>query len=320
MTGNRFLRIDWDQAQDFFSEKTTVRTAHRTPCRAAILPSCANQPVQRRNTPDLHVRDCDLAGQNLTHLTWLNGKQAGLSDDRLMKQEHGHSRKEIADRLSAGHRHSNLKDMIYGGIDGAVTTFAIVAGVEGAGLSHSIIVALGLANILADGFSMAASNYSGTKAELDDRKRIIQIEERHIAEHPEGEMEELRQILQMRGLSGDVLVQATSAIARSRDKWIGMMLTDEYGLAPNDPEPMRAALATFMAFMIAGSVPLIPFLFGLADAFPIAIVSTLLTFFFIGAAKSRWSLAKWWRSGLETLLIGGTAALLAYAVGGLFHP
>ncbi|MEH6523903.1 VIT1/CCC1 transporter family protein [Sulfitobacter sp.] len=237
-----------------------------------------------------------------------------------MTQEHGHSRDEIATRLNAGQQNSNLKDMIYGGIDGAVTTFAIVAGVEGAGLPHSIIVALGLANILADGFSMAASNYSGTKAELDDRKRIIQTEERHIAQHPEGELEELRQILQMRGLSGAVLDQATSEISQSRENWIGLMLTDEYGLARDDPEPLRAALATFAAFLIAGSVPLVPFLFDLQNAFATSIFATLLTFFIIGAAKSHWSLAKWWRSGAETLLIGGVAALLAYFVGGFFHP
>ncbi|AXI49213.1 hypothetical protein C1J03_24135 (plasmid) [Sulfitobacter sp. SK012] len=210
--------------------------------------------------------------------------------------------------------------MIYGGIDGTVTTFAIVAGVEGAGLPHNIILALGLANILADGFSMAASNYSGTKAELDDRKRIIQIEERHIAQHPEGEFEELRQILQRRGLSGELLHQTTQEISQSRENWIGLMLTDEYGLARDDPEPMRAALATFAAFLLAGSVPLIPFLLSLQNAFVTSILATLFTFFIIGAAKSRWSLAKWWRSGTETLLIGGIAALLAYFVGGLFHP
>ncbi|MGB3245066.1 MAG: VIT1/CCC1 transporter family protein [Sulfitobacter sp.] len=237
-----------------------------------------------------------------------------------MTQEHGHSPEEIANRLSAGQQHSNLKDMIYGGIDGAVTTFAIVAGVAGAGLPHSIIVALGLANIVADGFSMAASNYSGTKAELDDRKRIIQIEKQHIAQNPEGEREELRQILQMRGLSGDVLGQATEVISRSRDKWIDLMLTDEYGLARDEPEPLRAAVATFAAFLIAGAVPLLPFVLGIEQAFKTSIFATLLTFFLIGAAKSRWSLAKWWRSGSETLLIGGVAALLAFGVGTLFHP
>lgn len=236
-----------------------------------------------------------------------------------MTQEHGHSPQEISRRLSQGQQHSHLRDMIYGGIDGAVTTFAIVAGVEGAGLSHTIIVALGLANILADGFSMAASNYSGTKAELDDRKRIIGIEERHIAEHPAGEREELRQILAQRGLSGPILEQATDSIARRKDKWIGLMLTDEYGLARDDPDPVRAALATFAAFLLAGAVPLLPFLLDLPHPFTISIFATLLTFFLIGAGKSRWSLSKWWRSGGETLLIGGVAALLAYGVGGLFH-
>lgn len=243
-----------------------------------------------------------------------------LRDGIVMTKDHGHTRGQIATRLSAGTHNSDLKDLIYGGIDGAVTTFAIVASVEGAGLPHSIIVALGLANIVADGFSMAASNYSGTKAELDDRKRIIQIEERHIAEHPEGEREELRQILEIRGLSGDVLERATQAIAMRRDKWIDIMLTDEYGLTRADPAPLRAAVATFAAFLIAGAVPLLPFVLGLPDAFTISVLATLLTFFMIGAAKSRWSLAKWWRSAIETLLIGGVAALLAYGVGGLFHP
>ena len=209
--------------------------------------------------------------------------------------------------------------MIYGGIDGTVTTFAIVAGVAGAGLQPSIIVALGVANIIADGFSMAASNYSGTKAELDDRQRIIAIEECHILDHHEGELEELRQILSQRGLSGDVLDGATDQISHQKGKWIDLMLTDEYGLARNPPHPMKAAIATFVAFLLAGSVPLLPFILGLGSAFQTSIVATLLTFFLIGSGKSRWSLTSWWRSGLETLSIGAAAALLAYGVGGLFH-
>ena len=237
-----------------------------------------------------------------------------------MAKEHGHSPDEIARRLSSDGKASRLKDLVYGGIDGTVTTFAIVAGVEGAGLSHGVIVALGIANILADGFSMAASNYSGTKAELDNRQRIIRIEENHIENHRAGEMEELRQILELRGLSGEVLQQATEAISKSKDKWISLMLTDEYGLTREEPDPMRSALATFGAFLAAGSIPLLPFVLGLPNAFVTSSLATLLTFFLIGAAKSRWSIAKWWWSGGETLLIGALAAAIAYGVGSLFHP
>ena len=236
-----------------------------------------------------------------------------------MQQDHGHSPDEIAHRLSPGSQVTYLKDMIYGAIDGTVTTFAIVAGVEGAGLSHTVIIALGIANILADGFSMAASNYSGTKAELDDRKRIIQIEERHIKHHKDGELEELRQILALRGLEGDVLSQATEAISQNKEKWIALMLTDEYGLARDEPRPLRAAFATFAAFLLAGSIPLLPFVLGMDDAFKISTFATLMTFFLIGTGKSRWSLSKWWWSGAETLMIGALAALIAYFVGGLFN-
>ena len=137
-----------------------------------------------------------------------------------MAKEHSHAPEAVAHRLAEGGKGGSLKDLVYGGIDGTVTTFAIVAGVEGAGLSHGVIVALGIANILADGFSMAAGNYSGTKAELDDRRRIVRIEEEHIRNHPDGELEELRQILERRGLTGGVLDAAVGAISDQEDKWI----------------------------------------------------------------------------------------------------
>ncbi|SFR52077.1 VIT1/CCC1 transporter family protein [Litoreibacter janthinus] len=233
--------------------------------------------------------------------------------------DHGHSTEEIAKRIAGGGQGTHLRDMIYGGIDGAVTTFAIVAGVQGAGLPTTVIIALGIANVLADGFSMAAGNYSGTKADLDDRNRLSAIEYRHIKEYPTGEREELRQILELKGLSGPLLDDATDAIAKRPEKWVEMMLTDEYGLSPTPPAPMAAAIATFLAFLVAGIVPLLPFLFGLPDPFLIATCATALVFFAIGTGKSRWSLSPWWRSGLETLAIGSTAAAIAYVVGTMFH-
>lgn len=235
-----------------------------------------------------------------------------------METEHGHTPAEIARRLQRRDGGSYLKDVVYGAIDGTVTTFAIVAGVEGAGLSTGVILALGAANVLADGFSMAAGNFAGTRAELEDRNRTIEVEKRHLTEHRSGELEELRQILELRGLTGEVLEQATRAISKDEARWIDLMLVDEYGLSRTAPNPRRAALATFVAFLAAGSVPLLPFVLGAAQAFEVSIVATGCTFFLIGAAKSRWSLAPWWRSGLETLLIGAVAAAIAYLVASLF--
>ena len=236
-----------------------------------------------------------------------------------MDLEHGHSQEEVDARINGRGKRPILRDTVFGAIDGAVTTFAIVAGVAGAGLSPKIIVALGLANVLADGFSMAAGNYSGTKAELDDLKRIREIEERHIREAPEGEKLELRAILASKGLEGEVLEAATETIAANKPAWIRMMLVDEYGLSPVDPHPMRAAVATFLAFLAAGMVPLIPFLVRAGPAFNASLALTGAVFFAIGTLKSRWSLEPWWKSGLETLLIGGVAAGIAYFVGSLFR-
>lgn len=229
--------------------------------------------------------------------------------------EHGHSIEEIQQRLGPTAKLGYLRDFIYGGIDGAVTTFAIVAGVEGASLSTNVIIVLGIANVLADGFSMAAANYTGTKAELDNVRRLRDVEERHIRDVPEGEREEIRQILILKGLKGDVLEQAVIAITGNKTTWVDMMLVEEYGASPVDPNPGRSALATFAAFLVCGSVPLLPFLLQLPQQFLMSAVLTGVTFFAIGAVKSRWSLQAWWRSALETLLIGSAAAGIAYFAG-----
>ncbi len=236
-----------------------------------------------------------------------------------MTLEHGHSPAEVRERINGSQGPGMLRDTVYGAIDGAVTTFAIVSAVAGAGLAPGIILALGVANVLADGFSMAASNYSGTKAELDNMKRLRKVEERHIRDEREGELLELREILAQKGLTGEVLDGAVEAIAADKKKWVQMMLVDEYGLAPVDPHPMRAALATFGAFLAAGIVPLLPFIFGASAGFGVSIAMTGAVFFAIGTLKSRWSLAPWWKSGLETLLIGGVAAGIAFGVGSLFR-
>lgn len=233
--------------------------------------------------------------------------------------DHSHTPEGISKRIGAAQGRGVLRDAVYGAIDGAVTTFAIVAGVAGAGLSPFIVVVLGLANVLADGFSMAAANYSGTKAELDNIKRIRKIEEQHIRDYPRGEWLEVREILSQKGLSGPVLDQATDAITQDRDSWISIMMEGEYGLGGIEPRPLRAAGVTFLSFLLAGMVPILPFLFGIEAAFGMSVSMTMAVFFTIGAMKSHWSLSPWWRSAAETMLIGGAAAGLAYAVGNLFE-
>jgi VIT1/CCC1 family predicted Fe2+/Mn2+ transporter len=231
--------------------------------------------------------------------------------------EHGHAVHEIRTRLEAGPYKSYLRDWIYGGIDGAVTTFAVVAGVAGAALSVDIILILGLANLVADGFSMAAGNFSGTKAEQDDYDRLFEVERRHIALEPDGEREEIRQIFAAKGFSGDDLERIVETISANERAWINTMLSEEYGLAAAPRDPWKAAFATFAAFALCGLMPLLPYLAG--GGLSGSVLLTGATFFGIGSAKSRWSLKPWWRSGTETLAIGMAAAGLAYLTGHLLR-
>ena len=229
--------------------------------------------------------------------------------------EHEHSAEAIKLRLARGPQHNYLRDWIYGGIDGSVTTFAVVSGVVGARLSPWIILVMGFANLFADGFSMAASNYLGTKAEHEDLQRLEAVENRHIDMEPEGEREEVRQIFQQKGFVGEDLRRIVQLITADRKRWVRTMLTEEYGLPYEVRSPWIAALSTFSSFCICGLIPLLPYLFRSRNAFVLSLIVTGAVFFTIGTAKSRWSTSSWLRSGLVTLFVGAIAASLAYAAG-----
>jgi VIT1/CCC1 family predicted Fe2+/Mn2+ transporter len=233
----------------------------------------------------------------------------------VQRMEHEHSPEAIRQRLETGPTHNYLRDWIYGGIDGAVTTLAVVTGVAGAQLSNWIILALGFANLFADGFSMAASNYLGTKAEHDDWRRLEAIEHRHIDLAPEGEREEVRQIFARKGFTGEELQRIVDLTTSDRERWVKTMLMDEYGLPHGVRSPKIAALCTFTAFVLCGVAPLLPYLFGSQHSLAISVTLTAIVFMAIGSIKSRWSTSLWWHSGLTTLMVGAIAALLAYLAG-----
>lgn len=238
---------------------------------------------------------------------------------------HEHSREEIRRRLAEGPRHSYLKDFIYGAVDGAVTTFAIVGGVAGAGLSHVIVIILGMANILADGFSMAVSNYLGTKAEMEQREKTRQIELRHIELVPDGEREEIRQIFAAKGFAGEDLERIVQKITSNKDLWVDTMVQEQYGLAKTALSPVRAGLFTFLAFLVFGLIPLLPYMAAwvahrdMGNSFFSSAVMTGVAFFGVGAIKGRFVDRPWYITGPETLLVGGCAAAMAYGVGFLFR-
>jgi len=230
-----------------------------------------------------------------------------------------HTREAIAERIGSQKQQSYVGDFVLGAVDGTVTTFAIVAGAAGAGLPAGVAIVLGFANVAADGFSMAVSNYLKAKADRQTVEQFRTMEEMHIDEVPDAEREEIRQIFAAKGFEGELLEEVVKVITADRQRWVDTMLTDEWGLQIETPSPVLAALATFVAFIAAGLVPLAPllltsFLAG-QQVFAASAVLTAATFFAIGVAGGHVAGRPRIWAGFETLLVGGGAASLAYIVG-----
>jgi VIT1/CCC1 family predicted Fe2+/Mn2+ transporter len=238
-----------------------------------------------------------------------------------------HTPEAIERRLARGHSQAYLRDFIYGAIDGTVTTFAVVAGVAGAQLAAGIVVVLGVANLFGDGFSMAVSNYLGTRADEQLRERRRTSERDHIRLQPGGEREEIRQIFRAKGFQGSDLERIVDVITADEQRWVDTMLQEEFGLALDGPDPIRAATSTFVAFIVSGTIPLVIYLWQVAgpddaripNPFFWSSVLTGATFFTVGALKSRFVDERWWHAGVQTLVIGGAAAAIAFVVGVLLR-
>ena len=242
-------------------------------------------------------------------------------DKSLESLKSDHTQKAIEARMQLGPNHSYLHDFVYGGIDGAVTTFAIVAGVAGANLATGIVIVLGVANLLGDGFSMAVSNFMATRANKQLLDGAREMEEQHIDLVPEGEIEEVRQIYMAKGFEGEDLERVVKVITSDRKVWVDTMLQDELGMNLNSGSAWRAAFTTFIAFFIIGALPLLAFFFqwffpeSISQPFLWSSLMTGVAFFAVGAFKSRFVGQSWFVAGVETLLAGGAAASLAYLVG-----
>ena len=245
-----------------------------------------------------------------------------MKDDKQTELLREHHPDAIRRRLKHPAKSQNISDAVLGGIDGCVTTFAVVSSVVGAGLPASIALILGFANLIADGFSMAVSNYESVKADSEYTHGIRQTEEEHIDKVPEGEREEIRQIFQAKGFSGATLEKIIDTITQDRQLWVETMLTEEHGVKITASNPLKAATATIVAFISVGIIPLLPFFLPALEMQQQFILSTFfaaIMFFSIGAIKGLVFVKPIFFSGLGTLLTGGTAAGLAFLAGYLLR-
>ena len=213
-----------------------------------------------------------------------------------------------------------LREFVYGGIDGAVTTFAVVAGAVGASLDISIIIILGFANLLADGFSMSVGAYLSAKSEKENYLKHRDIEYWEVDNIPEKEREEIVEIYRAKGFEGRLLEQVVDVIVSDRDRWVNEMMKDELEMIPESKSPFKSGLATLVSFIFVGFIPLLVYVYDYFrettfDLFLWTSIFTGVAFLFVGWLKSFVNQTNTLKSILETLILGFVAALVAYFVG-----
>jgi VIT1/CCC1 family predicted Fe2+/Mn2+ transporter len=217
-----------------------------------------------------------------------------------------------------------LGEFVYGGIDGSVTTFAVVAGSVGASLDSAIIIILGFANLLADGFSMSVGAYLSSRSEHANYDKHRRRKYQEVVSRPKEEREKVRLIYQAKGFEGPQLLQAVDTITTDRNRWVDTMMKEELAMIRDTRSPYMVGAATYVAFILIGFIPLSLYLWDYLigfnwNLFLSTCIFTSAGFVIVGWLKSYITETSAWRSILETLMLGALAAGVAYVVGDLLE-
>jgi VIT1/CCC1 family predicted Fe2+/Mn2+ transporter len=219
-----------------------------------------------------------------------------------------------------------IAEFVYGGIDGAITTFAVVAGAAGGGLSESVVIILGMANLIADGFSMSVGNYLSTKAEVDSYRTHRDLEYWEIENLREVEVQEIRDIYAKKGFEGPLLEQVVEVITKDKDVWVDTMMKEELEMTLDAGKtPFKTALMTFVSFLIIGFIPLLAYVFKGVFHFDsnylfwYSCVLTAIGLSVVGYLKAKVTSQGIFKGIVETVALGGVAAALSYGIGNVLE-
>lgn len=222
-----------------------------------------------------------------------------------------------------------LKEIVYGGNDGIVTTFAVIAGFTGADIATKFptypfftVFLFGLANLFADGTSMGLGNFLSLRSEQDVYKAAEQKEVYEIENHKESEKRETIAILKEKSFSDTDAKKLTEIYATNKNYWLSFMMNHELEMPnPKKENPFFTGLATFGSFISFGFIPLIPYLFvrEASSAFFLSCAATTIALLSLGVLRWRVTRENPVRSILEIVAIGGVSATIAYIVGTFFR-
>ena len=278
-------------------------------------PMAAPGPSRDLGAAKAAAKAGDISASRAAHMVEIESIQlGGGGEKKVAKEEH----------KKGGER---MKTCLFGGLDGIITTFAVVAGAGGGGLSVSVVMIMGFSSLVADALSMGVGDALSSKAEGEVAERERAREKWEFENFPEGEIKEMVEIYEGRGVSRPDAELIMNTLAKYPECFVDVMCRDELGMEPPEPSEKYDYLVSgaycFVSFLVCGSVPLLGYVCVMPvtnDAnilFTISCCLTALMLFILGALKSRFTAYSWWRSGLEVLVVGGSCAACAYLIGWL---
>jgi len=210
-----------------------------------------------------------------------------------------------------------LRSTVLGANDGLGSILALVAGVAGATTESKFVIIAGVAGLIAGAVSMGASNYISVKSEQDALKAAGEFQRIGLEVAREGKLERLRTKFSARGLSRSEAEHVVSTIAQDEERLLRTLLQEELGVTQGRAErPGRLGAYTFLAFALAGAIPIVPFaVFDPTLGLLLSVLATGIALFLSGVVRTLFTLGSWWKSGVEMLLIGMGSAAATYAVG-----
>jgi VIT1/CCC1 family predicted Fe2+/Mn2+ transporter len=201
--------------------------------------------------------------------------------------------------------------------DGLTVPFALAAGLSGAIAASNIVVTAGLAEIAAGSIAMGLGGYLAARSDAEHYMSERTREEREIKEIPAAEEAEISEIFKSYGLSAEQSKPVVAALMKNPTAWVDFMMRFELGLEEPDPKrALRSALTIALAYIAGGFIPLSAYLFvaSASTALNISIGMTLVALAIFGYVKGTFTGAKPVRSAIQTVLIGGIAAAVAFAI------
>ncbi len=210
-----------------------------------------------------------------------------------------------------------VRDIVIGMSDGLTVPFALAAGITGAGAATKIVVLAGLAEIAAGSIAMGLGGYLAARTDAEHYYTEQQRENWEIDHLPEREKQEIADVFVNFGMEDEQIQPIVEAMSKKREKWLDFMMRFELGLEPPDPKRARVSAITIgLSYIVGGFIPLSPYMLvpHLSTALIVSVIVTLIALLVFGYIKGRFTGTKPVRSGFQTMLVGGLAAGVAFAL------